>query len=160
MRGVSRRRPRSFQPVTSLLPTWREAALGVTRARREMAVVDIPEPGDPGPGEVLVRPEAVGLCGSDFHYYLGDISAVDDSERFPRTQGHEIAAVVESAGSASGLEARNTRRDLAGSCLRLVLPVSDRASQCLRQHPADWDPLRRSLAGAGRSPGDAGFPCR
>ena len=51
-----------------------------------MAVVDIPEPGDPGPGEVLVRPEAVGLCGSDFHYYLGDISAVDDSERFPRTR--------------------------------------------------------------------------
>ena len=26
----------------------------------------------PGPGEVLLRPEAVGICGSDFHYFLGD----------------------------------------------------------------------------------------
>lgn len=76
----------------------------VTRARREMTVVDVAEPGDPGPGEVLVRPEAVGLCGSDFHYYLGDIGAVDDADRFPRIQGHEIAAVVEAAGSASGVE--------------------------------------------------------
>ena len=27
----------------------------------------------PGPGELLVRPEAVGLCGSDFHYFHGHL---------------------------------------------------------------------------------------
>jgi threonine dehydrogenase-like Zn-dependent dehydrogenase len=75
----------------------------VTRGRSEMVVVDVAEPGDPGPGEVLVRPEAVGLCGSDFHYYLGDIGGVDAAERFPRIQGHEFAAAVEAAGPDSGV---------------------------------------------------------
>jgi threonine dehydrogenase-like Zn-dependent dehydrogenase len=77
----------------------------VTRARGVMEVVDVPEPGEPGPGEVLVRPQAVGLCGSDFHYFLGDIGSVDDAERFPRILGHETAAVVESVGpDCPGLE--------------------------------------------------------
>jgi len=63
-----------------------------------MRVVDVPEPGAPGPGEVVVRPEAVGLCGSDFHYFLGDIGAVPDSQLYPRIQGHEAAGIVEVVG--------------------------------------------------------------
>ena len=43
-----------------------------------MEVVDVREPESPGPGEVLLAPEAVGLCGSDFHYFLGDIGTIDD----------------------------------------------------------------------------------
>ena len=58
-----------------------------------MRVEDVPEPGEPGVGEVIVRPEAVGLCGSDFHYFLGDIGAV-----YPRIQGHEAAGIVEVVG--------------------------------------------------------------
>jgi L-gulonate 5-dehydrogenase len=58
-----------------------------------MEVVDVPEPGEPDTGEVLVRPEAVGLCGSDFHYFLGDIAA-----EYPRVQGHETAGIVERVG--------------------------------------------------------------
>jgi len=30
-----------------------------------MRVVDVPDPGEPGSGEVIFRPEAVSLCGSD-----------------------------------------------------------------------------------------------
>jgi L-gulonate 5-dehydrogenase len=63
-----------------------------------MEVVDVPEPGRPSPGEVIVRPEAVGLCGSDFHYFLGDLGAVDPSTLYPRIQGHEASAVVEEVG--------------------------------------------------------------
>jgi threonine dehydrogenase-like Zn-dependent dehydrogenase len=63
-----------------------------------MRVVDVPEPGEPGIGEVLVRPEAVGLCGSDYHYFLGDIGAVPDSQLYPRIQGHEAAGIVEVVG--------------------------------------------------------------
>jgi L-gulonate 5-dehydrogenase len=63
-----------------------------------MRVVDVPEPPAPGAGEVLIRPEAVGLCGSDFHYFLGDIGAVRDDERYPRIQGHEVSAVIEELG--------------------------------------------------------------
>jgi threonine dehydrogenase-like Zn-dependent dehydrogenase len=63
-----------------------------------MRVVDVPDPGAPRSGEVIVRPEAVGLCGSDFHYFLGDIGAVPDSQLYPRVQGHEAAGVVEEIG--------------------------------------------------------------
>ena len=70
----------------------------VTEARERIRVVDVSEPGAPGTGHVLIRPEAVGLCGSDFHYFLGDIGAVSDEERFPRIQGHEVSAVIEELG--------------------------------------------------------------
>lgn len=72
----------------------------VTRDRGRMEVVGVPEPGPPGPGEVLVRPEAVGLCGSDFHYFTGDIGTIDDpSSLYPRIQGHEVAATILEVGA-------------------------------------------------------------
>jgi L-gulonate 5-dehydrogenase len=70
----------------------------VTEGRRAMRVVDVPEPGEPGTAEVVVRPEAVGLCGSDFHYFLGHIGSVPDSELYPRILGHEAAGIVEEVG--------------------------------------------------------------
>lgn len=71
----------------------------VTKARGLMEVVDVPEPREPGVGEVVVRPEAVGLCGSDFHYFLGDLGAIDDpASLYPRIQGHELSAVVHEVG--------------------------------------------------------------
>jgi threonine dehydrogenase-like Zn-dependent dehydrogenase len=64
-----------------------------------MQVVEVPAAPEPGPGEVLVRPEAVGICGSDFHYFLGDIGTFDDpSVLYPRIQGHEASAVIEEVG--------------------------------------------------------------
>jgi len=63
------------------------------------------EPGAPGPGEVLVRPEAVGLCGSDFHYFLGDIGTIEDpASLYPRIQGHEAAGTVLAAGDGCAPE--------------------------------------------------------
>ena len=71
----------------------------MTRDRGRMEVVRVPEPGAPGPGEVLVRPEAVGLCGSDFHYFTGDIGTIDDpSTLYPRIQGHEAAGTILDVG--------------------------------------------------------------
>ena len=67
----------------------------VTRGRGSMEVVAVGTPTEPGPGEVLVAPEAVGLCGSDFHYFLGDIGTIDDpSTLYPRIQGHEASAKI------------------------------------------------------------------
>jgi L-gulonate 5-dehydrogenase len=63
-----------------------------------MEVVEVPDPGEPGPGEVVVRPEAVGLCGSDFHYFLGHIGSVDDAQLYPRIQGHEAAGILDAVG--------------------------------------------------------------
>jgi threonine dehydrogenase-like Zn-dependent dehydrogenase len=70
----------------------------VTRARSTMEVVDLPEPGPAGPGCVVVRPETVGLCGSDFHYFHGNMGSVPDDELYPRIQGHEFSAIVEDVG--------------------------------------------------------------
>jgi S-(hydroxymethyl)mycothiol dehydrogenase len=48
---------------------------------------------DPGPGEVLVRVQACGVCHTDVHYRDGGIN--DD---FPFLLGHEAAGVVEAVG--------------------------------------------------------------
>jgi L-iditol 2-dehydrogenase len=63
-----------------------------------MRVEQIPHPGPPGPGEVLLRVTAVGICGSDLHSYkdarLGDLTL-----QSPLVLGHEFAGVVEAVGS-------------------------------------------------------------
>src|SRR3979411_2515040 len=48
---------------------------------------------DPGPGEVVVRVQACGVCHTDLHYREGAIN--DD---FPFLLGHEAAGRVESVG--------------------------------------------------------------
>ena len=37
----------------------------VWQGPERMAVEDRPEPPDPEPGDVILRPEAVGICGSE-----------------------------------------------------------------------------------------------
>jgi threonine dehydrogenase-like Zn-dependent dehydrogenase len=82
----------------------------VTRARGLMEVVEAPEPGEPAVGEILVRPEAVGLCGSDFHYFLGDLGAIEDpAALYPRIQGHELSAIVEEVGPGESRVQRGER---------------------------------------------------
>jgi D-arabinose 1-dehydrogenase-like Zn-dependent alcohol dehydrogenase len=48
----------------------------------------------PRPGEVLVRVKAAGICHSDAHYRAGI-----GRTNHPLTLGHEVAGIVESAGS-------------------------------------------------------------
>jgi L-gulonate 5-dehydrogenase len=64
-----------------------------------MGLGEIPEPADPGPGQVLVRPEAVGICGSDYHFLTGEIVTPPEfGPQFPRVQGHEVGAQVAALG--------------------------------------------------------------
>lgn len=53
---------------------------------------------EPGPGEVLVRIKAIGICGSDLHYFsegaIGDTPAV-----YPMVLGHEPSGVIEKIGT-------------------------------------------------------------
>jgi len=55
----------------------------------------------PGPGEVLVRVHAAGVCGTDLHILDGMIKP----DPYPMTLGHEAAGVVEAAGEGTGLRA-------------------------------------------------------
>jgi L-gulonate 5-dehydrogenase len=71
----------------------------VTTSPGVMVVDEVPEPGPPGPRDVIVRPEAVGICGSDLHFYTGDTGALSGARSFfPRIQGHEFSAVIEQPG--------------------------------------------------------------
>jgi L-gulonate 5-dehydrogenase len=65
-----------------------------------MEIVELPDPGEPGTCEVVVRPEVVGICGSDFHLFHGELGPL-----FPRIQGHELSAVVEQVGPGCRLHA-------------------------------------------------------
>jgi S-(hydroxymethyl)mycothiol dehydrogenase len=56
----------------------------------ELVTVTVP---DPGPGEVLVRVRACGVCHTDLHYREGAIN-----DQFPFLLGHEAAGVVEAVG--------------------------------------------------------------
>lgn len=53
--------------------------------------------GEPAPGEVQVRVEAVGVCGSDLHNFC-EGSVGDTPSRFPMVLGHEPAGVVLKTG--------------------------------------------------------------
>jgi threonine dehydrogenase-like Zn-dependent dehydrogenase len=72
----------------------------VTQGVGRMEVVDVAEPGEPGPGEVLVRSEAVGICGSDYHFLLGELSAEAGGgvSPYPKIQGHECGGTIEAIG--------------------------------------------------------------
>jgi threonine dehydrogenase-like Zn-dependent dehydrogenase len=78
----------------------------VTERAGSMTVLDRPEPGPPGPGEVVIRPEAVGICGSDYHFFTGEMSDAAGGSRFPRVQGHELAGEITALGPGcrAGLE--------------------------------------------------------
>ncbi len=47
-----------------------------------------------GPGDVIVRVKATGLCRSDWHGWMGH----DADVRLPHVPGHELAGVVEEVG--------------------------------------------------------------
>ena len=76
----------------------------VTRSPGEMVIEDVPDSGPARAGNVIVRPEAVGICGSDFHLYSGDVGALSGLRDFyPRIQGHEVSAVIDDPGDAAGV---------------------------------------------------------
>jgi L-gulonate 5-dehydrogenase len=71
----------------------------VTRSPGEMVVGDVTGPRRARAGHVIVRPERVGICGSDFHLFSGDVGALSGSRDFyPRVQGHEVSAIVDDPG--------------------------------------------------------------
>src|SRR4051794_36101360 len=87
-------------------------------APRTFRLTDMPIE-DPGPGEVQVRIEAVGVCGSDLHAYSeGGIGSTPNV--YPTVLGHEPAGKIVKTGSGvSGLVADRFTRLL----LIVVKPV-------------------------------------
>ncbi len=63
----------------------------------DLRVEQVPHPGPPGPGKVLLRVTAVGICGSDLHTYK-DARIGNVPVQSPLILGHEFAGVVEAVG--------------------------------------------------------------
>jgi threonine dehydrogenase-like Zn-dependent dehydrogenase len=61
---------------------------------RRAEVRDFPDP-EPGPGEVVVRIKAAGLCGSDLHLYRQTAAQRAGNDTIP---GHEPSGIVETLG--------------------------------------------------------------
>ncbi len=63
----------------------------------DLRVLDVGTP-EPGPGEVLIRLGAAGICGSDMHYFFhGRVGSFQIRE--PLTPGHEASGVVAAVGA-------------------------------------------------------------
>jgi (R,R)-butanediol dehydrogenase/meso-butanediol dehydrogenase/diacetyl reductase len=99
---------------------------------RELRVEKVDEPGEPGPGEVLLRPVMCGICGTDLHEYT-DGPIVTPASRHPLTGaelpqilGHEFSAVVAAAGPGV------THVRAGDLCTVMPLIGCGRCHECLR----------------------------
>lgn len=60
---------------------------------QDASVRDVPTP-DPGEGQVRIRVQYVGICGSDLHYYFHGANGAFVVKE-PLAPGHELSAVVD-----------------------------------------------------------------
>lgn len=100
---------------------------------RDIRIEEVEAPGDPGPGQALIRVTAVGICGSDLHSYE-DGRIGDTVVQQPLILGHEFAGQVLACGDGARdgndepLQAgQRVAVDPAQPCLR--------CEQCLMGHP-------------------------
>ncbi|UFU07906.1 alcohol dehydrogenase catalytic domain-containing protein [Ruania halotolerans] len=81
-------------PTATVPPTMR-ASLLIAPEQLEIREIATPEP---RPGDVLVRIEQVGLCGSDVHFFThGRVGSLVVAE--PLILGHEAAGVIAAVGA-------------------------------------------------------------
>jgi L-iditol 2-dehydrogenase len=71
----------------------------------------------PGPGQVLLRIQRIGVCGSDIHVYHGKHPYTG----YPVVQGHEFSATVEAAGAGvtglkPGMKVTSMPQIVCGEC--------------------------------------------
>ena len=98
----------------------------------EVADIDLEEP---GPGEVLVRMAAVGICGTDLHMVKGEWTRPT-----PMVLGHEGAGTVESVGE--GVE----RVEPGDQVVLSWAPSCGECGDCSRGRPAACMDLQRAIA--------------
>ncbi len=95
---------------------------------------------DPGPGEVQVRVDAVGICGSDLHAYCeGAVGSTPNA--YPMVLGHEPAGTIVRTGPGVAGLAAGDRGALEPALYLLSLRVlPGRTPQRVREHPVSEQP--------------------
>ncbi len=103
-----------------------------------LEIRDLPVP-SPGPGEVLVRIEASGICHTDIHAALGDWPVTPSAPFIP---GHEGVGVIESVGAGV---------DPARVGVRVALPWLGSACGTCRYCVSGWETLCEAQQNTGYS---------
>jgi len=80
-------------------------ALRKTAAGFGLELQEVPEAHPPGPGDVVLQVERVGICGSDVHAYEWTEGYGFMVPHLPVTMGHEFTGTVLRAGTGSGFRA-------------------------------------------------------
>jgi len=109
-------------------------ALGSPLEIRELAIPD------PGPGQVLVRMQASGICHTDIHAARGDWPVKPNP---PFVPGHEGIGIVERVGAGAGAAVRQVGDRVAiawlgSACGRCGYCVSGRETLCLAQRNSGY----------------------
>src|SRR3954465_13993249 len=93
-----------------------------------MTIEDVPEREAPGPGDLVLQPEAVGICGSEVEGYLGHMG----NRTPPLVMGHEFAGRVVAAGEGcSELEGERVAVNPLSGCGECKLCRSGHSNLCL-----------------------------
>lgn len=93
---------------------------------------------EPGPGEVLVRVRACGVCRTDLHVIEGDLA----TRRLPLVPGHQVVGVVERGGDGARRFRRGQRVGIAwlrSTCGRCAPCRSGRENLCAASLYTGWD---------------------
>lgn len=113
----------------------------------EDLVIEERQAPEPGPNEVVVQVNAVGVCGSDVHYYqhgrIGDFVV-----REPMVLGHESAGIVVGVGSAVDQRRIGTRVSIEPGVPDLTCPecLAGRYNLCPAMRFFATPPVDGSLA--------------
>lgn len=93
----------------------------------DLRVEEVPHPGAPDVGEVLLRVRSTGICGSDLHPYENGAMG-DTMLGAPLILGHEFSGVVEEIGEGVTLEiGTRVAVDPAWTC--------GKCRECVNGHP-------------------------
>jgi L-iditol 2-dehydrogenase len=105
------------------------------RGIRDLRLEDLPRP-TPGPDEVLLKVAAVGVCGSDVHYYV-DGRIGDQVVTAPIIMGHEFSAWVAELGARACPERSRRVEGLEVGQLVAVEPAihCGECESCQHGHP-------------------------
>jgi L-iditol 2-dehydrogenase len=101
-------------------------------APRVLELFERPQLEDPGPGEVTIKVKAVGLCGSDLHWYQDGFVGHTDG-KFPMILGHEPVGEVVALGKGVKTHALGDRVAIEPSivCGNCEYCRSDRPNNCV-----------------------------
>ncbi|HTO97674.1 MAG TPA: zinc-dependent alcohol dehydrogenase [Myxococcales bacterium] len=96
---------------------------------KPLRLVDLPRP-EPGPGEILVKVEASGICHTDIHTARGEWAAEKPS--LPRILGHEAVGMVVGRGASVETVKEGDR---------VAVPWLHQACGCCRYCASGWETL-------------------